>query len=402
MSEPMLMTSRYSFPTDIRFGPGVVGDLADIIAEHGAQRPLVITDAGVAKLPWYRPMVESLANGELEAAEAIHPQGNPTARDVDLCVQIFQSHGADLIVAVGGGAPVDVAKAVAVMARHAGRLFDYEDAPGARPINGDLLPPIVAIPTTAGTGSEVGRSAVISEDDSHIKKIIFHPKLLPVTVLADPALHLGLPPKITAATGIDALTHLVEAFLAKGDNPLCDGLALEGVHLVAHHLAEAVACAREVVISGVEGLDEEARARHLLHRGRMLQASMMGAIAFQKGLGLNHSCAHALSTVRDLHHGLANALMLPQCMAYNAEAVPDAFRRLARAADLSEDTPAAFLSWIASLLDEVGIAQGLSGHGVLESDIEPLVTAALADVCHPLGPRAVDAEGFTALFKGAM
>ncbi|MFN3202489.1 MAG: iron-containing alcohol dehydrogenase [Bradymonadia bacterium] len=398
----MLSNARYGFPTDIRFGPGVASSLADVVRELGHERPLIITDAGVAALSWYRPLVQALADAGLEVAEAVHEQGNPTAAHVDVCVQAFQGHTADCVVAIGGGAPVDVAKAAAVMARHAGRLFDYEDVPGARPINGDLLPPIIAIPTTAGTGSEVGRSAVISENDSHVKKIIFHPKLLPVVVLADPELHLGLPPKVTAATGVDALTHLVEAFLAKGDNPLCDGLALEGVYLVSQHLAEAVSCAREVMLSGVEALDEATRARHVLARGRMLQASMMGAIAFQKGLGLNHSCAHALSTVRDLHHGLANALMLPQCMAYNAVAVPEAFERLAVAARCKEASAAGFLAWIDQLLEDVGISVGLGNHGVEAGDIPALVTASLADVCHPLGPRAVDADGFTALFQGAL
>ncbi|MEZ5143229.1 MAG: iron-containing alcohol dehydrogenase [Acidimicrobiales bacterium] len=220
------------------------------------------------------------------------------------------AHDADGIVGVGGGAALDVAKAVGLMATHEGRLFDYEDElPGARPVE-DRIPHLVALPTTAGTGSEVGRSAVIADDATHIKKIIFSPHLLAVAVYADPELTVGLPAPITAATGLDALTHNIEAYLAKDYHPICDGIALEGLRLGAANLHRAVA----------NPTDLEAR-------GGMLMSSMMGAIAFQKGLGLVHSTAHALGTAADLHHGLANGVMIDHALATTSRRCPSGSRR---------------------------------------------------------------------------
>ncbi len=292
---------RFSFPTAITFGPGARQLLVEDLRAHELHRPLVVTDKGVGALPIFVDLVANLAAGGLEPEPFDGVWGNPVKSQVEAGVAAFQAHGADSIVGIGGGAALDVAKAVALMATHPGDLFEYEDEmPGARPIG--PVPHLVAIPTTAGTGSEVGRSAVISDDVTHVKRIIFSPHLLADSVLADPELTIDLPAAITAATGMDALTHNIEAYLAKAWHPICDGIALEGLRLGAANLARAVA-----------------HPHDLGARGAMLMSSMMGAIAFQKGLGLVHSTAHALGTVADLHHGLANAVMIDHALTFNVE-----------------------------------------------------------------------------------
>src|SRR5688572_16892932 len=234
------------------------------LEEQGLLRPLVVTDKGLAALPVYEEFLGLLGGGSLAAGQFTGISGNPVHSQVVAGVNAFHDHQADSIVGLGGGAALDVAKAIALMARHPGDLFDYEDEkPGARPIDQDI-PYFVALPTTSGTGSEVGRSAVISDEETHVKKIVFSPRLLASAVFADPELTLGLPPKVTAATGMDALTHCIEAFLAKAYHPICDGIALEGLRLAARALPIAVR----------DGRDIQARSD-------MMMASMMGAIAFQ-------------------------------------------------------------------------------------------------------------------------
>ncbi len=379
---------RYSFPTAVRFGAGARHMLPAVLSEAAVRRPLFVTDRGVAELPWFAELVASVA-GDHATATFSGVWGNPVVSQVDAGAVAARTHDADAIVAVGGGAALDVAKAIALMQRHPGHLFDYEDGkPDARPVD-QPLPYLVALPTTAGTGSEVGRSAVVSDDATHAKKIIFDPRLLARVVLADPELTLGLPAALTAATGVDALTHLVEAFLARGHHPMCDGIALEGVRLVAEHLEDAVRFA-------AEGGDP---AAHLAARTGMLDASMMGAVAFQKGLGVNHSCAHALSTVCDTHHGRANALMLPTCMRFNLSAVPERFERLAATVGAA-DGPG-FIAWIEALLERVGLAVSLDAEGVPRAALDRLVIVALADGCHPSNPRPVSAQDLRALFTEA-
>jgi len=245
----------------------------------------------------------------------------------------------------------------------------------------------VAIPTTAGTGSEIGRSTVISDDKTHAKKIMFSPRLLPPLVIADPELTYGLPPHVTAATGLDALTHCLEAYLAKGWHPICDGIALEGVKLIAKHLEQAV----------IQPKHKEAR-RH------MLVASMMGGAAFQKGLGVNHSCAHALSTVYDMHHGLANGMMLDACMAFNHEAVPEKFAVLATAVGIREadDRKAAqgFLTWLRGFRTALGLPSGLKKVDIKITD--QLLDVAFGDVCHGSNPRPVTRDDFRRLYEAAL
>jgi alcohol dehydrogenase class IV len=278
-----------------------------------------------------------------------------------------------------------MAKAIALMATHPGDLFDYEDEkPGARSIDGPI-PYFVAMPTTSGTGSEVGRSAVVSDDETHVKKIIFSPKLLAKAVFADPELTLDLPAKVTAATGMDALTHCVEAYLAKGYHPICDGIALEGLRLAARSLAKAV---RE--------------PKNLEARGDMMMSSMMGAIAFQKGLGVTHSCAHALSTVADLHHGLANGVMIDYALKHNVKAVPERFTAMAQVVGLKDTSPESFLRWLTGLKAELGIPAKLSGAGVKQDQLNRLVGIAIVDACHPSNPVACTKQDFERIFTEAL
>ncbi|MEB3357740.1 MAG: iron-containing alcohol dehydrogenase [Synechococcales bacterium] len=387
----------YCFPTTIHFGAGARGLLPEVVAGLGMKRPLVVSDRDIARFPWFAEILDCL--GAIAPSPFTGVWGNPVASQVEAGLLAFREQGADGIVAVGGGAPMDVAKAIALMVYHPGHLFDYEDGhPDARPVD-QPVPPIVGIPTTAGTGSEVGRSAVISDDVTHAKKIIFDPQLLPRVVLADPELLLGLPAKITAATGMDALTHLVEAFLAKGYHPLCDGIALEGLRLVAENLEPCVQFARR--LGAGESLDEAEATVHLAARGGMLNASMMGAIAFQKGLGVTHSCAHALSTVCDLHHGLANALMLPAAMAFNLSAEPEKFLRMARTVQPGATSGEDFLQWIFALRQSIGIPDTLDALGISAALTGQLVEVALLDGCHTLNPRPVSPADFHAIYQNA-
>ncbi|MGB5973671.1 MAG: iron-containing alcohol dehydrogenase [Nodosilinea sp.] len=393
MSHPIY---TYNFPTRIRFGPEARHELTAELTALGLQRVLIVTDKDVAQLPWFPELEAILASYHAATFSGIW--GNPVVSQVNAGVKVWKTCGAEGIVAVGGGAPMDVAKAIALMANHPGHLFDYEDGNSTRSID-QPIPPIVAIPTTAGTGSEVGRSAVISDDNTHAKKIVFDPQLLPQVVLADPELLLGLPAKITAATGMDALTHLVEAFLAKGFNPLCDGIALEGIHLVARNLKSCVEFAERSQAGEI--FDEAAEAAHLAARGGMLNAAMMGAIAFQKGLGVTHSCAHALSTVYDTHHGLANGVMLPASMRFNLPAEPERFLRMAWVVKPGATDGQEFVDWIVALSEFIGIPASLGELGVKPDDLDPLVAVAIEDGCHPLNPRPVAEKDFYAIYQDA-
>jgi len=308
-------------------------------------------------------------------------------------VAAFKSHGADAIVGLGGGAAVDVAKAIALMTNHPGNVLEYAwDHPRVRPIEHEL-PYLVALPTTAGTGSEVGRSSVISDDRTHIKKVIFSQALLAKAVFADPELTLDLPPHITAATGMDALTHNVESYLSSAYHPLCDGIALEGTRIAAKSLRTAVS----------EPHDLEARSD-------MLMASMMGAIAFQKDLGAVHSCAHALSTVADLHHGLANGIMIDHVMRFNLLAATAKMAELAHVVGVAkateEPSARAFIDWLTSLKRELAIPATLGAYAanrpVTLADIPALVDVAIDDTCHQTNPRPCTRADFERIFAEAM
>jgi alcohol dehydrogenase class IV len=394
-----MTTYQYNFPTRIQFGPGSVALLGGALKEAGKKRPLLVTDRGLAGLPAITETSARLVQEGLEPSVFGGVFGNPVKSQVTAGVEAYRAHGADSVVGIGGGAAIDVAKAILLMAYHPGDLFEYEDEkPGARSIDGQI-PYFVTVPTTAGTGSEVGRSTVISDEETHVKKIVFSPRLLAQRVFLDPELSLGLPAVFTASTGMDALTHLVEAYLAKGFQPMCDGIALEGVRLVARGLSRAVSFARRI------GQGEKALLTdtdHLEARGQMLNAAMMGGVAFQKGLGVTHSMAHALSTVCDLHHGLANGIAIPYAMEFNASVAADRLADLARAAGAKQTDAAGFVAWLTELRAAIDIPETLREVGVTEAHIPRLVEIAVADACHPNNPRAVSEADFRALFKKAL
>ncbi|TMH62065.1 MAG: iron-containing alcohol dehydrogenase [Betaproteobacteria bacterium] len=382
---------RFAFPTTIHFGAGARKLVAEHLGAQGLERPLIVTDRGIAPLPLLTKFVAELH--PLEVAVYSEIWGNPVKSQVDNGVAAFREHHADSIIGLGGGAALDVAKAIALMATHRGDVLEYAwDHPHVRPIEHDL-PHFIALPTTAGTGSEVGRSSVISDDKTHIKKIIFSPMLLAKAVFADPELTLDLPPHITAATGMDALTHNVESYLSPAYHPLCDGIALEGARIAAKALRTAV------------------REPHNIDaRSDMLMASMMGAIAFQKDLGAVHSCAHALSTIADLHHGLANGIMIDHVMRFNLSAASAKMAELAHVVGVAKHTEdasaASFIDWLSALKRDLAIPATLSAYEakrpVTKTDIPALVEVAINDTCHQTNPRPCTRADFERIFAEAI
>jgi hypothetical protein len=374
--------SRFAFPCPIVFGAGARLQVAGHLADVGVRRPLIVTDRALAALPLLDQFKATLKGLNVAVYAGVH--GNPTADQVMAGAQAFKDHGADAVIGLGGGASLDVAKVVGLMATHPGDIIEYAwDHPQVRAIERDL-PYFVALPTTSGTGSEVGRSSVVSEIDSHHKRVIFSPRILARMVFADPELTLDLPAAITAATGMDALTHNIESYLSPAYHPLCDGIALEGTRIAAAALARAVH----------EPHDLQARSD-------MMMASMMGAIAFQKDLGAVHSCAHALGAVCDMHHGLANALMIDSVMAWNHEAAVAKFDELAHVCRVAGGG-SQFVAWLRHLKASIGITGSLRSRGVGPEHLQRLVAIAVADGCHQTNPRPCTAADFQRLFEAAM
>ena len=297
---------------------------------------------------------------------------------------MYDATNRDAVIGIGGGAALDVARAIVLRVNHREDLFKYDDLVGGDVFVTNDVPHFITIPTTAGTGSEVGRSAIISDDETHQKKILFSPKLLAKIVYADPLLTMELPPFITAATGMDALTHNMEAYLAKMPHPMCEGIALEGISLISQSLEKAV-----------NNPDLESRSK-------MLIASLMGAVAFQKGLGVVHSLAHPLSSLLDTHHGLANAVNIPYGMEFNIEGFEYKFKRIARTLELEEETGEAVVKYLFELNSKINIPHKLADIGVKQEHIETLADLAIADFAHPNNPKPVTREDFKQLYLKAL
>ena len=374
--------TRFAFPTPIHFGAGARAGVAAHLQEQGCKRPLIVTDRALAALPVMAEFKTHLTGLQVAVFDGVF--GNPSCAQVMAGAAAFKAHGADCVIGFGGGAALDVAKVVGLMATHEGDVLEYVwDHPQVRPIVHEL-PYFVALPTTSGTGSEVGRSAVVSENDTHHKRTIFSAKILARAVFADPELTLALPAAVTAATGMDALTHNIESYLSPAYHPLCDGIALEGLRIGARALATAVN-----------------EPGNLAARADMMMSSMMGAIAFQKDLGSVHACAHALGAVCDMHHGLANALMIDTVLAWNFEAVPDKFEELAHAAHVREGG-FAFIAWLKRLKGQIGIVGGLGARGVTADLLPRLVPLANTDFTSQTNPRPASAADYERLFRAAM
>ena len=374
--------TRFAFPTPIHFGAGARKVVAAHLLEQGCKRPLIVTDRALAALPVMAEFKAQLAGLQVAVFDGVF--GNPTCAQVMAGAAAFKAHGADAVIGFGGGAALDVAKVVGVAATHEGDILEYVwDHPQVRPIVHEL-PYFVALPTTSGTGSEVGRSAVVSENDTHHKRTVFSAKILARAVFADPELTLALPPAITAATGMDALTHNIESYLSPAYHPLCDGIALEGMRIGARALAAAVH-----------------EPGNLQARSDMMMCSMMGAIAFQKDLGSVHACAHALGAVCDMHHGLANALMIDTVLAWNHEAVPKKFDELAHVAGVAGGG-FALIAWLKHLKGQIGIVGGLAARGVGVDLLPRLVPLAAQDFTGGTNPRPATEADYERLFRAAM
>jgi hypothetical protein len=374
--------SQFSFPTEIHFGPGARKLVAAHLKQQGLKRPLIVTDRGLGTLPILHDFAEGLEGLEVKVYAGVF--GNPVKKQVDDGAAAFRAHGADCVIGFGGGAALDVAKAVALLAVHEGSILEYAwDHPQVRPIV-KPLPYLVALPTTSGTGSEVGRSSVISDDATHVKKVVFNPALLAKVVFADPELTLDLPPAVTAATGMDALTHNVESYLSPAYHPLCDGIALEGARIAAHALEKAVA-----------------RPKDIAARSDMMMSSMMGAIAFQKDLGAVHSCAHALGTVVDMHHGLANGIMIDHVMRFNLDAAETKMAELARVCGAGP-TAESFIDWLVAIKARIGIPARLGEKGITREHLARLVDIATRDTCHQTNPKPCSAADFESIFSRAL
>lgn len=377
--------TTFSFPTPTLFGAGAVAGLRARAERLGMNRPLVVTDPGLVNTPAFQALTQALGADRKDqdwfVFSGVHP--NPVEQDVRDAAAAFRAHQCDGVIAIGGGSPLDVGKAARLLVKRPGfELSRFYDEP-----DWSNLVPCVAVPTTAGTGSEVGRSSVVTLDSTHRKAVLFHAELLAKLVILDPQLTVGLPPKLTAATGADALTHCIESFTCPQFHPMCDGIALEGIRLIVEALPRAYH----------HGGDLEAR-------GHMLVAAAMGAVAFQKDLGVVHSLAHPLSSVCGLHHGLANALCLVAGMKFCAARKSGIYRRVGLACGLEVLKVAAAeadqqtIQFIADFLKRIGLNTRLSDHGVKREHLDALVTQAVADPCHKTNVVPVTADDFRQLY----
>ncbi|MCW3120218.1 MAG: alcohol dehydrogenase [Chitinophagaceae bacterium] len=375
---------QFNFPTTIRFGAGAVKELPAYLRQNNLKAPLIVTDPTIAQLPFFKNIIDDLKSNSISVEVFSDIHKNPVKSDVYKGTDAWDNTKRDSIVGIGGGAALDVARSIVLRINHREDLFKYDDLIGGDIYVTNEVPHFVTVPTTSGTGSEVGRSAVISDDMTHQKKILFSPKLLAKIVFADPLLTMELPPFITAATGMDALTHNMEAFLAKNYHPICDGIALEGISLIK------------------DSLEKATNKPDLESRSQMLLASMMGAIAFQKGLGVVHSLAHPLSALLDTHHGLANAVNIPYGMKFNIAGFEDKFRRIARALELKEETGDAVVKYLFDLNSKISIPHRLRDIQVKEEHLETLADLAFADFAHPNNPKPVSRKDFRGLYGEAL
>ncbi len=379
-------TANWSYPTAIRFGPGRIAELADACKAAGMARPLIVTDPGLASLPMIAEALAALTNAGLGAAVFANVKPNPVESNLAEGVAAFRAGNHDGVVAFGGGSALDTGKLIAFMPGQTRPVWDFEDiGDWWTRANADGIAPIIAVPTTAGTGSEVGRAGVITNEETHTKKVIFHPKMLPVTVIADPELTVGLPPMLTAGTGMDALIHCFEAYCAPAYHPMSAGIGLEGVRLAKEFLPRAVK----------DGKDLEARAN-------MLSAAMMGAVAFQKGLGAIHSMSHPVGALYDTHHGLTNAVFMPYVLVYNRPAIEQKVARMSAYLGLEKADFDGFMDWILALREEVGIPHTIAEIGVDDTRADLIAEMAIVDPTAGGNPIELTKDAALTIFANAL
>ena len=382
----MSLVSNWNYPTAIRAGAGRISELAECCSSVGMHRPLLVTDPGLAGLPMTRQAIELCREAGLDAALFSDVKPNPTGGNVAAGVEAYRGGGHDGVIAFGGGSGLDAAKAVALMAGQSVELFDLEDVgDNWRRADSGAIAPIVAVPTTAGTGSEVGRASVIVDEQAHVKKIIFHPKMVPEVVILDPRLTTGLPPGLTAATGMDALSHNLEALCSPLFHPMAEGIGMEGARLVREYLPRVVA----------DGRDLEARMQ-------MLVASTMGATAFQRGLGAMHALAHPLGALYDAHHGMLNAILMPYVLRANADAIGGVCDRLSRYLGLAGGGVDGVIDWVLELRGRVGIPNTLADIGIDSDDAGRVGEMAVVDPSAGTNPIAFEADRYSRVFTDAV
>ena len=381
----MSLTANWSYPTAIRFGAGRIAEIADACAVAGIKKPLLVTDKGLSYLPITQSTLDLLEAAGLGRAMFADVDPNPTEINAEAGIKMYRDGGHDGVIAFGGGSGLDLGKLVAFMAGQTRPLWDFEDiGDWWTRADADAIAPIVAVPTTAGTGSEVGRASVITNSVTHEKKIIFHPKFLPTVVICDPELTVGMPPMITAGTGMDAFAHCLEAFCSPHYHPMSQGMALEGMRLVKENLP----------IAYKDGSNIEARAH-------MMSAAAMGATAFQKGLGAIHAMSHPIGAVHHTHHGTTNAVVMQQVLLLNRPVVEE---RLAQAAAYLgiEGGFDGFYAYVGELNASLGIPANLTELGVKDPDIDALVASALQDPSCGGNPVTLTKENVTALFNACL
>lgn len=376
------LRGNWNYPTAVRFGPGRIAELPDACKALGMKRPLLVTDAALAKLPMIGSAVATCRAAGLTCEVFSDVQANPVESNVTNGVDAYRRGSHDGVIAFGGGSALDTGKAIALMVGQTRPLWDFEDREDwYTRVNVAGMAPTVAVPTTSGTGSEVGRASVITDVRDHTKKIIFHPKMLPSIVIADPELTLGLPAKVTAAVGMDALSHNLEAYCAPSYHPLAEGIALEGMRLVHDWLPTAVK----------DGSDIEARSQ-------MMAASLMGATAFQKGLGAMHSLSHPCSANLNTHHGLTNAVVMPYVLSWNRPALSEKMQRLAAYLNLPQHSFNGVLDWILELRNNIEIPDTLSELGVTPEHAQAFAPQAFDDPSTGGNPIPVTVADFAQLY----
>ena len=377
------LRGNWNYPTLIRFGAGRISEIADACQSVGIKRPLLVTDPGLAALPMVSTALERIRAAGMQCELFSDLQANPVEANVIAGVTVFKRGGHDGVIALGGGSALDTGKAIALMVGQTRPMWDFEDREDwYTRVNVAGIAPTIAIPTTAGTGSEVGRASVITDLRDHTKKIIFHPKMQPVLVIADPELTVGLPPQVTAAVGMDALSHNIEAYCSPFYHPMAEGIALEGMRLIKEWLAIAVK----------DGKNIEARSH-------MMIASTMGATAFQKGLGAMHSLSHPCSANLNTHHGLTNGVVMPYVLAWNRHALEDKMKRLAAFLGLQKQSFDGVLEWILDLRQTIGIPNTLAELGVNEQHADQFAPHAFQDPSTGGNPVPMTQEHFAQLYR---
>ncbi|MFK7938492.1 MAG: iron-containing alcohol dehydrogenase [Roseovarius sp.] len=381
----MSLTGNWSYPTAMKFGAGRIAELPEACAQAGIKRPLLVTDKGLAELPVTQATLDIMDAAGLGRTMFSEVDPNPNEKNLDAGVAAYKAGDHDGVIAFGGGSGLDLGKMVAFMAGQTRPVWDFEDiGDWWTRADADVIAPIIAVPTTAGTGSEVGRASVITDSVSHVKKIIFHPKVLPAVVICDPELTVGMPAFITAGTGLDAFAHCVEAYSSPHYHPMSQGIALEGMRLVVENLPRAYA----------DGTDIEARAN-------MMSAAAMGATAFQKGLGAIHAMSHPIGAHFNTHHGTTNAVCMPAVLDFNASAIADRFDKAASYIGVNGGFDG-FRAFVQGFNDSLGIPRSLSDMGVTEASIPDLVKGAIIDPSCGGNPIELTEQNLEGLFRAAL